>query len=98
MRPPVARATSAPATPHPPQAAISQGVHGPWPKKKFEASAATAPTANPGPAPSAKPEMIAMSVRGLTLGSAPKATRPSAPSAASVATRATIRAGGRARS
>ena len=38
---PVRRASSAPITPVAPQAAICQGVHGPWPKKKFEASAAT---------------------------------------------------------
>ena len=36
-----------------PQPAICHGVHGPWPKKKFEVSPASAPTANPGPPPSA---------------------------------------------
>ena len=36
-----------------PQAAICHGVHGPWPKKKFEVSPAIAPTANPGAPPSA---------------------------------------------
>ena len=39
-----------------------------------------------------------MSVVGLTLGTAAKAIRPSAPNAARVATRATIRASGRTRS
>ena len=49
----VAQARPAPITPVAPQAAICHGVHGPWPKKKFEVSPASAPTANPGPPPSA---------------------------------------------
>ena len=40
-------------SPTPPHATICHGVHGPCPKKKFEASAATAPTAKPGAPPSA---------------------------------------------
>ena len=47
------RASPAPITPVAPQAAICHGVHGPWPKKKFEVSAASAPTANPGAPPRA---------------------------------------------
>ena len=49
----VAQARDAPITPVTPQAAICQGVHGPWPKKKFDVSPASAPTAKPGPPPSA---------------------------------------------
>ena len=50
---PNARASSAPPTPTPPHAHICHGVHGPWPKNTLLASAATAPTANPGAPPSA---------------------------------------------
>jgi hypothetical protein len=39
--------------PTPPHAHICHGVHGPCPKKTFEAKAATAPTAKPGAPPSA---------------------------------------------
>jgi hypothetical protein len=92
------RASSAPKMPTPPQPAICQGVKGPCPKKTFDASAPTAPTTKPGAAPSAKPESSTMSVVGLTLGSGAKATRPSAASAASVATRASTLADGCARS
>ena len=49
---PATRASPAPASPTPPHAAICHGVHGPWPKNRFEASAATAPTTNPGAPPS----------------------------------------------
>ena len=35
-----------------PSRAICHGVHGPCPKNRFEASAATAPTAKPGAPPS----------------------------------------------
>src|SRR6266550_663852 len=45
-------AASAPTTPQPPHASICQGVQGPWPRKKFEASAARAPTPKPARAPS----------------------------------------------
>ena len=51
--PPAALASSAPAIPTPPQAAICHAVHGPWPRKTFDTSAVSAPTANPGTAPSA---------------------------------------------
>ena len=51
--PPLTRASPAPSTPVAPHAAICHGVHGPWPKKKLDASPAIAPTANPGPPPSA---------------------------------------------
>ena len=40
------------AIPTRPQPAICHGVQGPWEMKKFETSAATAPTAKPGAAPS----------------------------------------------
>ena len=53
IRRPVTTASPAPITPVSPHPAICQGVHGPWPKKKFEVSPASAPTANPGPPPSA---------------------------------------------
>ena len=44
-----ARRRRAPTAPQP---TICHGVYGPWPKKKFDASAATAPTAKPGAPPS----------------------------------------------
>jgi hypothetical protein len=47
------RANTAPATPTAPQPAICQTVQGPWLRKMFETIAVTAPTANPGTAPSA---------------------------------------------
>ena len=43
----------APSDARGPHAAICHGVHGPWPKKKFEVSPATAPTTKPGAPPSA---------------------------------------------
>jgi hypothetical protein len=49
---PNTRASSAPLIPTSPQPAICHGVHGPWEMKKFDTSAATAPTAKPGAAPS----------------------------------------------
>ena len=49
----VVHASAAPITPVTPHAAICQGVHGPCPKKKLDASPAIAPTAKPGPPPSA---------------------------------------------
>ena len=48
---PKTRASPAPSNPAPAQPAICHGVHGPCPKKRFEASAATAPTMNPGAPP-----------------------------------------------
>jgi hypothetical protein len=47
------RASPAPIRPARPQPAICHGVHGPWPKNTFDASAATAPAAKPGAPPSA---------------------------------------------
>ena len=98
IRPRVSTASPAPISPVAPHAAICHGVHGPWPKKKFDTSPASAPTTKPGPAPSAYPDTSTMSVVGLTFGSAANAIRPSAANAASVATSATIRASGRVRS
>ena len=81
-----------------PQPAICHGVHGPWPKKTFDASAATAPTTKPG----APPSDVAgdqHDVGGrLDVRGAAKAIRPSAASAASVATSAITRADGCVRS
>ena len=95
---PVTRPMIAPKTPQRPQATICQGVQGPWPKSRFEASAATAPTTKPGAPPSANPAMKMMSVVGLTLGIGAKAIRPIAARPASVATRASIREPGCVRS
>ena len=49
----VTMANTAPRTPTRPKATICHGVHGPWPKKKFETSAAVAPTTKAGAPPSA---------------------------------------------
>src|SRR5919197_3572691 len=98
IRRPVTAPSAAPTRPTSPHAPICHGVHGPWPKTRFEASAAIAPTAKPGAPPSAKPLSRTMSVVGLTLGSGAKATRPSAASAASVATSASTFDDGCARS
>jgi hypothetical protein len=49
---PARRASPAPARPQPPQATICHGVHGPCPKNRLDASAATAPTMKPGAPPS----------------------------------------------
>src|SRR4051812_32503795 len=84
--------------PQSPQAAICHGVQGPCPNQKLEISAEKAPTAKPAAGPSAYPAKMTMSVVGLTLGKAAKATRPAIASAASAATRATTCAGGRERS
>ena len=46
------RASAAPNSPTPPQPTICHGVHGPWPKNRLLASAATAPTMKPGAPPS----------------------------------------------
>src|SRR3954453_7515736 len=97
-RRPVDLANSAPATPTSPHATICHGVHGPWPKKRFDDSAATAPTTNPGAPPSTYPAISTMSVVGLTFGSGANAIRPSAASAASVATSASTRLDGCVRS
>src|SRR5919199_4060218 len=83
-------AASAPATPQPPQASICQGVQGPWPRKKLETSAASAPTPKPARAPSAAPAATATTVTGCTPGIAAKRTRPAAAAAARVATSASV--------
>src|SRR3954454_4659492 len=97
-RRPVAAPRAAPSRPARPQAAICHGVHGPWPKTTFDASAPVAPTANPGAPPSTNPVSTTMSVVGLTFGSGANAIRPSAASPAIVATMATSRAVGFVRS
>src|SRR3954447_24566132 len=97
-RRPVTLARTAPNTPTAPHATICHGVHGPWPKNRFDANAATAPTTNPGAPPSTNPAISTMSVVGLTFGSAANAIRPSAASAASVATSASTRVVGGMRS
>src|SRR5262249_54660981 len=79
-----------PATPTPPHASICQGVHGPCPRKKFDASAASAPTPKPARAPSAAPAATVITVTGWTPGTAANRTRPAAAVAASVATRASV--------
>ena len=81
-----------------PQPAISHGVHGPWPNHRLETAAASAPTANPGAAPTAKPVMRTTSVVATTFGIGVRTRRPATASAASAATSATSRAGGRERS
>ena len=43
----IPQASAAPSTPVAPHAAICQGVHGPWPKKKFELSAGQGPDGEP---------------------------------------------------
>src|SRR5512132_15126 len=81
-------AARAPTTPQPPQASICHGVQGPCPRKKFDTSAASAPTPKPARAPSAAPAATAITVTGWTPGIAAKRTRPPAAAAASVATSA----------
>src|SRR5262245_18560872 len=80
-------ASRAPASPQAPQPSICHGVHGPWPRKKFDASAASAPVANPALGPSAAPAATVITVTGWTPGMATKRTLPAAATAASVATR-----------
>ncbi len=74
--------------PHP---VICHGVHGPWPRKTFDASAAAAPVASPARAPSVTPVTATIIVTGWTLGIAAKSTRPPAAAAASAATSASSR-------
>src|SRR6187551_2983414 len=85
-RPRSTGASAAPASPQAPQPSICQGVHGPWPRKKFDASAASAPVAKPALAPSAAPAATAITVTGCTPGTAANSTRPAAATAARVAT------------
>src|SRR5512146_2839344 len=80
-------AASAPATPQAPHASICQGVHEPWPRKKFETNAATAPTAKPLRAPRATPATTVITVTGCTPGIAANRTRPAAAAAPRVAIR-----------
>ena len=61
-------ASAEPARPHAPQPSICHGVHGPWPRKKFEESAARAPVANPARGPSAAPAATVITVTGCTPG------------------------------
>src|SRR5262249_60729032 len=63
---------------------------GPWPRKKFDTRAASAPTPKPARAPSAAPAATATTVTGCTPGIAAKRTRPPAAAAASVATSARV--------
>src|SRR5919198_6194899 len=82
-------AASAPTAPQPPHASICHGVQGPWPRTKFEASAAIPPTATPARSPSATPAATVITVTGWTPGTAAKRMRPAAAAPASVATSAT---------
>src|SRR6202022_417540 len=75
-----------PAAPQPPQASICHGVHGPWPRKKLETSAAIPPTATPARTPSATPAATQITVTGCTPGTTRKRTRPIAATPPSVAT------------
>ena len=65
-----------------PHAYICHGVHGPCPKKKFDASAANAPTMNPLFLPNTTPAMIATALTGLKSGIGANRIRPAAASAA----------------
>ena len=78
--------------PQPPHASICHGVCGPWPRKKFDAIAASAPTAKPRRGPSATPEAATITVTGWTLGIGAKSTRPAAARPPSVATSVRSRA------
>src|SRR5689334_10419399 len=81
-----------PATsPTMPQPSICQGVHGPWPRNAFDASAAAAPVARPALGPRLAPVTAVIIVTGWTLGTAAKTTRPAAAAAASAATSASSR-------
>src|SRR4051794_4431005 len=85
-------ASPAPAAPHPAQPSICHGVHSPWPRKRLETNAASAPTAMPARRPSAAPATTQITVTGWTPGTGAKRTRPAAAAPASVATTATSRA------
>src|SRR4029079_7642987 len=77
-----------PITPQTPQASICQGVHTPCPRKKFDASAASAPTAKPRRGPRAVPATTATTVTGCTPGTGAKRTRAAAATPAIVAIKA----------
>src|SRR6266508_1711665 len=84
--------SSAPIAPQPAQPSICHGVQSPWPRKKFDTKAATAPTAIPARAPRPAPAATQITVTGWTPGMAAKSTRPAAATPPSVATTATSRA------
>ena len=63
-----AGASSAPTAPHAAQPSICCGVQIPWPRKRFETSAASAPAATPAREPSVAPATIAITVTGCTPG------------------------------
>src|SRR3954469_2161690 len=84
-------ASNAPAAPQAPQPSICCGVQIPWPRKRFETNAASAPVATPARRPSDAPATIAITVTGCTPGTAANSTRPAAAAAASVATTASSR-------
>src|ERR671937_221703 len=77
-----------PTSPHP---SICHGVHGPWPRNAFEASAADAPVARPARAPRLVPATAVSTVTGWTFGTAANTTRPAAAAAASAAMSASSR-------
>src|SRR3954470_15702651 len=81
-------ASSAPTAPHAPQPSICCGVQIPWPRKRFDTNAASAPVATPARMPSEAPATIAITVTGCTPGTAAKRTRPAAAAAPTVATTA----------
>src|SRR5207302_785564 len=83
--------SAAAVTPTSAQPAICQGVHGPWPRNAFEASAAAAPVARPARAPRLIPVTATIIVTGWTLGIAAKSTRPPAAAAARAAISASSR-------
>src|SRR5262245_23109324 len=86
-RPRSAFGSSPPTTPQNPQASICQGVQTPWPRKKFEASAASAPTAKPRRGPRAVPATTATTGTGGAPGTRAKRTRAAAATPAIVAIR-----------
>ena len=70
-----------PVAPTRPQASICHGVQGPCPRKPFESSAASPPTAAPARGPSATPAQAVIVVTGWTFGIAANSTRPAAAAA-----------------
>src|SRR4051794_9790455 len=91
IRPRIAGASNAPTAPQAAQPSICCGVQIPWPRKKFETNAATAPVATPARNPREAPATTAITVTGCTPGTAAKSTRPAAAAAPSVATIASSR-------
>src|SRR6476646_8611121 len=78
-------------TPTRPHASICHGVHGPWPRNMFEASAAPAPVARPALGPRLMPAIATSIVTGWTFGIAANTSRPAAAAAARAATSASSR-------